>query len=426
MSKNKILSYALSVASVLLLSGGMVAYAQTVPSWFNGTSDQFQQMVSDRLAQLADVQHKAVCDVSTPGDASCTARVVIDQSGKAKTNTTPTGLGPKQLLTAYSLTGLSTKPGSIIGIVDAYDDPNIASDLKTYESYYGLPQLPTCGVAIGSATSSCFEKMNENGGTVAMPAENTSWDLEIALDVEIAHATCENCSVLLVEASSSSFSDLMKAVDTAVSSGAVVVNGSWGASEFNGETAYDTNFNKTGVAFTFAAGDDGYGTGYPAASQYVTSVGGTTLLINATSSSYISETAWGDTGSGCSSYETKPSWQTDTAKGDCTKRTMNDVSADADPATGVAVYDSVAYDNEVGWFQVGGTSLSSAFMSGVYALGGVPSEVQANKLPYLDVAALHDVTSGSNGRCSVKYLCTAGPGYDGPTGLGTPDTAAAF
>ncbi|MEO9173979.1 MAG: hypothetical protein ABI317_00600, partial [Gaiellales bacterium] len=167
---------------------------------------------------------------------------------------------------------------------------------------------------------------------------------------------------------------------------------------------------------TASSGDGGYGAQYPATSPYVVAVGGTTLALNA-GNSYKSETAWANGGSGCSAYEAKPVWQADYG---CAKRTEVDVSADADPNSGAAIYDTYGY---LGWVQVGGTSLSSPLIAAVYALSGNTTNGTA---PYSNPAALHDVTSGSNGSCSPSYLCTAGVGYDGPTGLGTPNGLAAF
>ncbi len=423
---NKFIVSVVFISTAALIGSASIVHAETRPDWFRGTQDQFQQMVKDKLAEISQVQNKRVCDVATGGNVACTARVVVDSSGRVKANALPIGYGPAQFLGAYDLTGSSTSAlPPVIAIVDAYDDPNIASDLSTYSSTYGISQLPTCSGSIATSTSACFEKMNQNGSTSPLPSPNSSWALEISLDVEIAHATCENCSILLVEANSNSFTDLLTAIDTAVANNATAVSGSWGGSEFSGEAAYDSHFNKTGVAFTFSAGDSGYGTLYPAASQYVTAVGGTTLLLSG--NSYLSESVWnnqyGGTGSGCSTQqEAKPTWQHDPS---CAYRTINDVSADADPATGAAVYDSYGYG---GWVQVGGTSLSSPFVAAVYTLHGVPSGVMANSLPYTygNSSNLNDITTGSNGSCGGSYLCTAQVGYDGPTGLGTPKGTTAF
>lgn len=369
-------------------------------------------------------RHTSVCVGFEAKDAArCHARTVTDDRGAPITNTVPSGYGPAQFRGAYNVTGVSSaSPTPIIAVVDAYDHPRALSDLNTYSTTFGIPTLSACSGPIKNSAVPCFQKVNQYGSTSSLPRSNSGWDLEIALDIEAAHAMCQNCRLLLVEASSASYSSLMRAIDTAVSSGAQVVSNSWGSNEFSGENFYDSHFNKTGVAFTFSSGDSGYGTSYPAASPYVTAVGGTSLFVNP-DNSYQSESVWGGAGSGCSSYEAKPGWQTDPL---CARRTIADVSAVADPNTGAAVYDSVPYAGQSGWFQVGGTSLSSPIIAATYALGGVPISVRENSLPYSGVASLHDITTGSNGSCGGTYLCTASSGYDGPTGLGTPNGASAF
>lgn len=373
-----------------------------------------------------DVGHEKHIQVCTHGKAGdefdCHARVIVDEKGTPKASSLPSGLGPIELHSAYTSQKMVSGQ-MIIAIVDAYDHPYILNDLNTYSDTFGIPRLPACVGPIASSATPCFEKINQNGGHT-YPGVNAGWALEIALDVETAHAMCQNCSILLVEASSNSYANLMTAVDRAILSGADVVSNSYGSGEFSGETFYDSHFNKPGVAITFSSGDSGYGAGYPAASQYVTAVGGTTLFLNP-DKTYAGETAWSGSGSGCSAYESKPTWQTDTG---CAKRTIADVSAVADPNTGAAVYDSVRYYGRRGWFKVGGTSLSAPVVAGTYALAGaVPSGVMGNSLPYASASGtLHDVISGSNGSCGGSYLCVAVSGYDGPTGLGTPSGTGAF
>ncbi len=321
--------------------------------------------------------------------------------------------GPAQFLTGYNLTGTAATPKTI-AIVDAYDNPHAASDLAAFSSYYHLPQLNT--YTNSSTPGPWFRKVNQSGGT-SYPRGNSGWGLEIALDVETAHEICQNCNILLVEASSNSFSNLGAAENEAVKLGADVVSNSWGGGESSSETtSYDPYFNHPGVVITASTGDSGYGVEYPAASKYVVGVGGTTLSLGA-GNSYAGESAWVDGGSGCSNYEPKPAWQTDSG---CSHHTVADVSADADPNTGAAVYDTYGYS---GWLQVGGTSLSSPLIAAVFALSGNTSDPSA---PYSHTDQLHDVLSGSNGSCGGSYLCTAGSGYDGPTGLGTPNGVGAF
>ncbi|MFD9636770.1 S53 family peptidase, partial [Streptomyces violascens] len=221
-------------------------------------------------------------------------------------------------------------------------------------------------------------------------------------------------------------SDLGTAVNTAVAQGAKYVSNSYGGAEDSSDlTADNQYFKHPGVAITVSAGDSAYGAEYPAASQYVTSVGGTALKRDSSARGW-SESVWHTnstegTGSGCSAYDAKPSWQTDSG---CSKRAISDVSAVADPATGVAVYDSYQAS---GWNVYGGTSASAPIIAGVYALAGTPATGDyPSKYPYAHTSALNDVTTGNNGTCSPSYLCTAGTGYDGPTGLGTPNGTTAF
>jgi subtilase family serine protease len=348
------------------------------------------------------------------GDARCHARVAVDNRGNPVANIVPSGYGSTQFQTAYSLPSVTSGIGQMIAIVDAYDDPNIEKDLAVYSSQNGLPLCTTA--------NTCFKKVNQTGGT-KYPRSNSGWALEISLDVEIAHALCPNCKILLVEASSNSYANLLAAEDYARAH-ATVVSNSWGGGESSSETSYDSHFVTKGIPTTFSTGDNGYGVEYPAASQYVTAVGGTTLNLT---SSYtrLTETVWSGTGSGCSAYEPKPSWQTDTSG--CSRRTVGDVAADADPNTGAAIYDSVSYLGQSGWFQVGGTSLASPIIAATYALAGNGTSTIYGSYPYNSSSYLFDVTSGSNGSCgSSAYLCTGEIGYDGPTGNGTPDGVGAF
>lgn len=365
---------------------------------------------------VSENSNKPVCPgPNAPGNVRCHARVVTDSAGQPKAVTVPMGYNPQQFRAAYGVTGQSATPGTIIAVVDAYDNPNVYADLKTYSQQFGINVLPQ----YNGNNSPWFRKVDQRGGT-AFPRTDAAWTLESALDTQIAHAMCDNCSILLVEADSSSFVNLMAAVDRARLMGAKVISNSYGAGEFSGQTAFDSHFNYPNLAITFSTGDSGYGAQYPAASPFVTAVGGTSLNMSGTT--YQGETAWSLAGSGCSAFELKPGFQTDTL---CTNRTIGDVSADADPNTGAAIFDSTRYQGKKGWFQVGGTSLSSPIIAGMYGLsGGVTGA--GNALPYGNTAALRDITSGSNGSCGGTYLCTAVAGYDGPTGLGTPNGLGAF
>jgi subtilase family serine protease len=375
---------------------------------------------SDKRNASQKDNHVAVCVRGNQNAdvADCHARVTADKAGNPNVGALPAGYGPAQLHAAYTpQTQAANK--TIIAIVDAYDNPNVHNDLNTYSRTFGIPTLPQCNGPIASSPVPCFQKMNQNGGSKA-PSFNAGWALEIALDVQVAHAMCQNCSILLVEANSNSYADLMTAVDRAVMSGANVVSNSYGSPEFSAQTTFDHHFNVPGVAFTVSTGDSGYGVQYPASSQYVTAVGGTTLTMNGLN--YVSETAWSGAGSGCSAFEPKPVWQNDTL---CSNRTVADVSAVADPNTGAAVYVSTRIYGQKGWFKVGGTSLAAPVIAGIYALSGNTAGA-ANSIPYSNPSALRDITSGSTGSCGGTYLCTAVTGFDGPTGLGTPNGLLAF
>jgi subtilase family serine protease len=372
----------------------------------------------------AATHNSRVCTLAKKqGLASCNAHVVTDDKGNFLVKSSPQGFSPAQLRSAYSLSGKADKH-PIVAIVDAYDDPTIKKDLDIYSRQFGLPVLEDCKTDIAKSPIPCFAKISQRG-TSALPKANGGWAMEIALDVEAAHALCENCSILLVEATSPNMNNLMAAVDQAVKSGAGVISNSYGGPEFSGETAFDSHFKHLGVAFTVSSGDSGFGVEYPAASPFVTAVGGTSLYLG-TDGKYKNEDAWSGAGSGCSQFEPKPSWQTD-AK--CAGRTVADVSAVADPQTGVAIYTTTSPKNQKGWFTVGGTSLAAPIIAAVYALSGnIPDNKQANSLPYGlgSKSNLHDVVGGSNGQCSPAYLCTGKTKYDGPTGLGSPDGTGAF
>ncbi|MGW7003187.1 S53 family peptidase [Streptomyces sp. NPDC054933] len=331
-------------------------------------------------------------------------------------NATPSGYGPSDLLSAYKLpSGGGT--GQTVAIVDAYNDPNAESDLATYRSQYGLP---ACTTANG-----CFKKVDENGGT-SYPRNSTGWAGEISLDLDMVSAIAPNAHIILVEAKTANMTDLGTSVNTAVKLGAKSVSNSYGGAESSSDATYDSSyFNHPGVAITVSSGDSGYGVQYPAASKYVTAVGGTALKRDSSSRGW-SESVWSTSstegaGSGCSAYDAKPTWQTD---GACARRTVADVSAVADPATGVAVYQTYGGS---GWTVYGGTSVASPIIASVYADAGTPSSGSyPSSFPYTHTGSLNDVTTGSTTTCSPAYLCTAEVGYDGPTGWGTPNGLTAF
>lgn len=377
-----------------------------------------------------------VCGQTAGGAASCNALVLTTSKGKLfnakpKASSTIAGYHPADLQSAYKLPSASAGKGQTVAIVDAYDDPNVAADLNTYRSQFGLPAVSSCSVAGGKVVSPggpCFAKVGQTGSTTSLPKRNSSWSQEISLDVDMVSATCPNCNILLVEASSPSYANLGSAVNEAAQLGANEISNSYGGGESSADTSYDTSYyHHPGIAVTASSGDEGYGPEYPAASQYVTAVGGTTLNQGGSSRGW-SETAWSDAGSGCSTVDPRPSWQaSNPVIGPlCGHRAIADVSADADPNTGVAVYDSYASQGYRGWLVFGGTSVSSPIIASVYALAGNAGSVTYGSYPYSHTSSLNDVTSGSNGSCGGTALCTAGSGWDGPTGLGTPSGTGAF
>ena len=363
------------------------------------------------------------CPPAPAGTAACDAILNTARSaGKPVpgASSTPSGYGPAQLQSAYNLAFASSSTGGTqtVAIVDAYNDPNAESDLGVYRSHYGLPPCTTA--------NGCFKKVNQKGGT-SYPKNNASWSQEISLDLDMVSAVCPNCKILLVEASSATFANLGTAVDEAAKLGATEISNSYGGGDSSSDTSLDSYYNHPGIAVTASSGDGGYGVEYPAASQYVTAVGGTTLSPDSSVSRGWNETAWSGAGSGCSSYENQPSWQSSVSNitSACGKRAVADVSADADPNTGVAVYDSYSYQGYSGWLVFGGTSVASPIIASVYALAGNAGSITNGSYPYSHATSLNDVTSGSNGSCG-NDLCNATTGWDGPTGLGTPNGTGAF
>jgi subtilase family serine protease len=413
-----------AVASLLIVFLGFVTsgnvFAKTTPQQKHYTLRTF-------------VKHYfvPVCGSVSQKKARCNAHVITNANKvpQASTVAPQSALTPQQLHSAYSL---PCSPGGFVGqtcttpttfgptiaLIDAYYTSTIQNDLNTFDKQYSLP--------VCNQENGCLQIVNENGGANVTATSNSSWSLEESLDVQTAHAICQTCKILLVQANSSSFSDLGTGVATAAKLGAIAISNSYGASEFSGETGYDSFYTHPGVGVFASAGDSGYGTEYPAASQGVIGVGGTTLSIY-TDNSYAGETVWPDTGSGCSFYESAnafqqsvPNWSQSGCGG---FKAVSDVAMDADPNTGVDVYDSTRYENYTGWWQVGGTSLSSVIAASVFAMAYTPTDSSIKyivQLLYQNNTPLnfHDVLSGSNGSCGT-IMCNGATGYDGPTGLGS-------
>jgi len=322
------------------------------------------------------------------------------------------GYTPSQMTGAYGFSSIANKgAGQTIALVDAYNNPDAASDLTTFDKEFGLP---ACTIGDG-----CFSIVYASG---EKPENNISWAGESSLDIECAHAIAPEAKIMLVEAASDGTGDLMTAVKVAVSNGATVVSMSWGGVEIDGETYYDSAyFNVTGVIFCASAGDSGHGAEYPAASPYVVAVGGTALHISG--DTWVSETAWKYSGGGESNYETEPAYQTAAGIQSSGKRGIPDVAWDANGNTGVAAYSKYGFG---GWAVVDGTSIGSPSWAGLFAIvessraeaGAGPLTVPQTYLYPGAEGDYHDIVSGSNGTCGA--LCTAGPGYDFVTGLGSP------
>ncbi|MFE2096539.1 S8 family serine peptidase [Streptomyces sp. NPDC059468] len=316
----------------------------------------------------------------------------------------PPGLSPFDIRSAYKLAGTNGR-GRTVAINVAYHNPNLESDLAVYRRQF---HLRPCTKANG-----CLRVINQNGGTTPPTATDPQWAFESSIDVDAVSATCPDCHILVVEDDDSAPGELFAGVDQAVAQGAKFISNSWDLPDSSFEGAFDFHFNHPGVAFTFSSGDTGGVTKYPPASPYVTGVGGTTLT-RAHNRRGWTESAWSGSGCGCSLFEPKPAFQHDTI---CpNNRTTADVSAVAD---NFAVYDTTPFNGSTGWFVANGTSISSPLMAGMYALAGNPAPgTFPNSYPYAHPQDFFDITTGTAGSFSAM------PGYDAPTGIGTPDGVA--
>jgi hypothetical protein len=473
----------------------------------------------------SDYSVKAACSAPRPGRAACLALQLVPITTAARERAHPIGMArlalsgatpskspankdfglrPQDLHSAYELplppenVPSTAETGQTVALIDAYNDPTAEADLKTYDKEFGLPECTTA--------NGCFRKVGQTGSAASLPFPKTTleleqageseeaeeaigWGAEISLDIESAHATCEGCHILLVEANSSAYSDLETAEEAAATLGATEMSNSWGGNELGATVEGDETgpFNDPNIVITASGGDNGFlgwdaahsqergFTNYPAASPHVVAVGGTRLTLKASGTlgaggTWVSESVWngdGASGGGCSKQFTAPPWQqasADWSSVGCTnKRAVADVSADADPHTGIAVMDSSpaceseytegAVKHRIHWCTYGGTSLASPIIAAVFALaGGSDGVAFPAKTLYENErrapATLHDVTSGSNGACASGYngegislceatqeaqtscagslSCLAGAGYDGPSGVGTPHGILAF
>jgi len=396
----------LAAVSAIALSGCGQSASNLAPG--SGNLPLAQQS----LAQNAPPEvsyHKGCPDIVAPDDVRCLVLIRDDAASRQfGPDGNPNGYGPADLQSAYNFNPTGGK-GVTVAIVDAYDNPNLESDLQIYRAQYGLP--------VCDSSNGCLTKVNQTGGT-KLPKGDTGWGAEMSLDVDMVSANCPNCKILVVEGTKPSYKDLGIAVATAASLGAATISNSYSGGEFKTQNQNSPYDQKRPVMAS--NGDSGYGVGFPASSLYTYGVGGTSLHRGGSGRGWT-ETVWRGTGSGCSRIKGKPSWQNDTG---CKNRTVGDISYDADPGTGVAVYDTYGGG---GWQVYGGTSVSSPAIAAMFAAAGNAGKIQDASWIWNPAnhgaSMIYDITSGSNGNCSPKpaYLCTGEVGYDAPTGWGTPN-----
>ncbi|WP_394849244.1 S8 family serine peptidase [Pendulispora brunnea] len=390
------------------------------------------EALEQALAKVVDTPSRDACPY-VPGTVRCYAKLQTDSAGNVVAAASPRGYGPDELRQAYRVPSSGTRTGTI-GIINAYDSPSAESDLATYREQYGLPPCTT--------ENGCFKKVNQNGAPSPLPKSgHAGWASEIALDLDMASAMCPSCRLLLVLGNTPTLTDLGTAVNTAVRLGADVVSNSYGGVEAEEENDASPEeirdadrlyfSNHPGVGIFAASGDwaYGHGTSYPASGKNVIGVGGT-RLVRSLSLRGWAEVAWSQTGSGCSTRIAKPLWAND---GDCPNKTVADVSAVSDPATGVAVYDTFG-GGDAGWMVIGGTSAATPIVAAIFLMAGKASATGA--FVWQNTSRFYDVTSGDNGSGTPEggisciagengsYLCNAKVGFDGPTGWGSPNTRA--
>lgn len=423
-----------------ILAAGLILFALVLAaSYLSGRSSSPQALAAGRhnkiLRAIDYRKSKAVCTNPLPGQAHCLAKITVGLNGRPLTGT-PAGsgsYGPAQFHTAYqlpcmpggSIEATCPTPSAFgpqtIAIVDAGNFSSGASGLESslsgYDQYYSLPDCTTA--------NGCLDVINQSGATSPLPAD-AGWSDEIALDVETAHMVCQTCKILLVEANNTNDNSLAAADAMAASFNPVAISNSWGGGD---DPTYDSDFEHTGIAVVASTGDSGgvgSGQAWPADIPDVVAASGTNLQLN-TDNTWASETVWSGSGGGCAVNYTAPTWQTslsDWATNGCgAQRAFGDVSADADPSTGAAI------DINGTWYEIGGTSLSSPLIAGMFALtGGVPSSTTASSIPYslFSGSNYHDITSGNDCAGSVTTHCTASTGFDTPSGLGSPSGVSGF
>lgn len=363
-----------------------------------------------------------------PARASCFATYRTDSTLTSLSGPID-GLTPVDLSILYAYPSPGEQDGrgntQTVAIAVAYDYAAAEADLAVYRARYGLPPCTLangCLRKVGAGATAAHSAVGTPSSVSANPTSpgGIGWAAETDIDLDVVSAVCPNCRIVLAEAATDSIADLSAAVGAGIAANATIVNASFGAPEQSDDLQYASIYKNTGHAkVVAAAGDWGYGVYYPASDSSVIAVGGTSLAIDGWS---VTETAWPQTGSGCSAIFAKPAWQVPPTSG-CSTRNVVDVAAIADPLMGVAVYDSTLFGTSGGWATFGGTSVAAPIVAGMYALAGMASSDPGGaQALYAHPSGFRRVTSGSNGTCSPLYLCTAGPNpvYNGPTGLGVP------
>jgi len=430
---------------------GSVAVAGTVLGLLAAVSPS--SFGDDGTATTSATAPVAVCSDPQPGQFACQAEVMPDATATAARSFTarskaalPSGYGPADIQSAYAIAAdveAHAGKGRTVAVVDAYDAPTVEADLAVYRSTYGLPPCTT--------DNGCFRKVNQRGDAAPLPKVDVSWAVETSLDVEAVSAACPDCNILLVEADSAGGIALGDSVDTAVRLGADAVSNSYSAPETavwdndplakGGIPTNMSSYDHPGVPILAASADTGYqlDAPYPADLPTVIAVGGTSLNRSDTARGWT-ETAWGPgvrpsgAGAACSAHVDKPGWQHDPA---CPGRTVSDVSAVADPYTGLAIYDSTPDPGDGlpgGWLHAGGTSAATPLVAAMYVMAGPAADIKDASGLYAHRDHLNDVAGGasvsipgSGHECPVtSYLCTSLPGYDAPTGLGSPNGLASL
>ena len=397
-------------SSIFTIVAGTLTLASCVAS--EPEADEDQQV--DELDGTPQMPHITVC---AGGRWSCKAHVRADEQNRIKPFATPSGLGPVDFTSAYKLSAARTSTATI-AIVDAFNYPNAASDLAAYRSQFGLPP---CTVANG-----CLKIVNQTGAASPLPRNapaGDDWTVEAALDLDMASAACPTCKLVLFEAADDVGNGLFVAQNAAAAmAGVVAISNSWGGPSDGTDVSLDSQFfTHTQAVNTFVASGDSGNTGsspdYPSTSARVIGVGGTHLVKSSAARGWT-ETVWSGAGSSCSKVIAKPAYQSVVPTAACTRRAASDVAAVADPNTGVAVFNA----GVGGWIVVGGTSAASPLVAAIYARYGISGASHDASFSYAHTTEFFDITSGSNGRCT-SALCRATAGWDGPTGIGSPNGA---